>query len=914
MSRWGSLSFFCCSLVISLTLAEERPRKSARSYSSGSSSSNLYGGSSYSSGGDGYNDNFDSIFNSMDLNNNGKSQKIRISLPNPPYPPKPPRPMKAPNMGNYENDPNRQPNLPRPPAPPSGFGPMDIEFNFPSYEPSVDDSFFDSDQSGGPSYGSNNNGYGSSYNNNNNNNYNKNNNNYNNNNGGYSTRTTKSSNNYPSSTAVNNYPSSTAANNYPSSTAANNYPSSTAANKACSPKTQPAVKNGICVTEDQITSKCAKLQLAQSANCGSKEYCCFSSAGSGSGSTSASPVTVTTTGVSGVTTSITTKASTAAATTTAGSGGAGTTTAKPVTTQAPAATTTTTAAATNAPTTVTTSTKAATTSQSGGSGGGQTTTAHVSTEAPNGGPCSPLSNPSVTNGQCFNLNALQANCRGIQMAKSNQCAFNQFCCFTSLNAGSTAAYPQSSSSAPVTATNAPVTQASTAPVTATNAPVTQASTTSAPSAGTTTAYNGAAGGASNTGNRVAVVVQVSSSSNKACHPQGKSSSVSGVCIATSSLPSQCVGQSVAFGESCAAEEACCFSEPPKRSVCRPRSAANQATTGECMPTSSLSSMCANRAASKSDDCASQDWCCMGAQLPAEAPSTPPVKVNIIIGDEQKPNAGDGFHAEPANSASSGNAVAPPANDVACTPNDNPAIHDGKCLTMRQLSQQCVDRKASSSAQCAFGRFCCYSDENVAVADGKPASSAPVVVTVSNANKLVSVVAASAEQVVVVTPSAASAPVKSCSPNSNRAVSNGACMTIRELRANCVDEKASPSADCEMGSWCCFSEDGKKVDRVKTVIAEAAAATDAPPVAAPEAATEAPAANPAVSSDQQCVPNSKPDISNGICLPTKDLRVRCKNQRVSKSPACKMGHWCCFTDSANPVALNVNDFSRNINAL
>ncbi|OQV11538.1 Guanine nucleotide-binding protein subunit alpha-11 [Hypsibius exemplaris] len=168
------------------------------------------------------------------------------ALPNPPYPPKPPRPMKAPIWGTTKMTLIGQPNLPDPQiskphkrkhcyfvnlptnlivlpkhAAAVWIRPMDIEFNFPSYEPSVDDSFFDSDQSGGPSYGSNNNGYGSSYNNNNNNNYNKNNNNnYNKIMGGYSTRTTKSSNNYPSSTAVNNYPSSTAVNNYPSSTAA----------------------------------------------------------------------------------------------------------------------------------------------------------------------------------------------------------------------------------------------------------------------------------------------------------------------------------------------------------------------------------------------------------------------------------------------------------------------------------------------------------------------------------------------------------------------------------------------------------------------------------------------------------------------------------------------------------------------
>jgi hypothetical protein len=266
----------------------------------------------------------------------------------------------------------------------------------------------------------------------------------------------------------------------------------------------------------------------------------------------------------------------------------------------------------------------------------------------------------------------------------------------------------------------------------------------------------------------------------------------------------------------------------------------------------------------------------------------------------------------------------------CTPNDNQNIHNGICLTMRQLTQQCVDKKASASQNCSFGRFCCYSDDvippavvpasqdnaatpAVAPVDQSLNKNVPAIFNQADNNKL-------AQQVSSASSDASQA--KTCSPNSNPKINNGQCMTIRELRAKCVDNKASPSSQCDMGSWCCFNDDGVQSaapaeDQNKVVVE---VVTTAAPIVTEAAVTQAPVTEapatpaPLASEDQSCTPNSKPDISNGLCMPTRDLRVRCKNQRVSKSPNCKLGHWCCFSDPSNPVQLSVSQLSRNINTL
>jgi hypothetical protein len=314
------------------------------------------------------------------------------------------------------------------------------------------------------------------------------------------------------------------------------------------------------------------------------------------------------------------------------------------------------------------------------------------------------------------------------------------------------------------------------------------------------------------------------------------------------------------------------------------------------------------------------------------------------------------------------------NAQSCTPNDNPQIHNGLCFTMRQLSVQCVDKKASVSKDCAFGRFCCFEDNgsvggstdiqnqanNVVVTSGQdqsqsessstqnPGQSAGsqdqgnAVVSSSDAQNQgqsnLQVAPANPNPVTVVVASV-QMPVRSCSPNSNPLIKNGHCLTIRELRASCVDQKASPSSDCDMGSWCCFTDDSDKITTEAPLVAVAVALPAVPEVQQPSTVqTETPATVPvtqpvtvpettaaptelpvaiapaATSNDQQCSPNSRPEISDGTCMPTRDLRVRCKNQRVSKSPQCKIGHWCCFTDAQNPVPPAVNELSRSINAL
>jgi hypothetical protein len=98
-----------------------------------------------SSANDPYQDNFDAMYSAMDLNSYGQKQKIKISLPEPPGPPHAPRPINAPNFSQYENDPNNGPGIPQAPKAPVGFGSLDINVQFPSYTPNVDDAFYDSD-------------------------------------------------------------------------------------------------------------------------------------------------------------------------------------------------------------------------------------------------------------------------------------------------------------------------------------------------------------------------------------------------------------------------------------------------------------------------------------------------------------------------------------------------------------------------------------------------------------------------------------------------------------------------------------------------------------------------------------------------------------------------------------------------
>ena len=47
---------------------------------------------------------------------------------------------------------------------------------------------------------------------------------------------------------------------------------------------------------------------------------------------------------------------------------------------------------------------------------------------PDGTTCTPLSNPSVTNGRCVQIANLATQCP-TQSARSNQCSASQFCCF-----------------------------------------------------------------------------------------------------------------------------------------------------------------------------------------------------------------------------------------------------------------------------------------------------------------------------------------------------------------------------------------------------------------------------------------------------------------------------------------------------
>lgn len=138
------------------------------------------------------------------------------------------------------------------------------------------------------------------------------------------------------------------------------------------------------------------------------------------------------------------------------------------------------------------------------------TVVHYTTYCPEGTACSPLTNPTVTNGRCITTNVVSTQCVGQQLAKSNQCAASQFCCFRA---------PQ------------------------------------------------AVGGAGVIPPRNRLTVEVSLPSDSAAS------------ISTNSKGS-----------------------------CRP--ATNPSANGQCIVADNLASLCKGRQASKSADCAGQEWCCI----------------------------------------------------------------------------------------------------------------------------------------------------------------------------------------------------------------------------------------------------------------------------------------------------------------
>ncbi|GAU92875.1 hypothetical protein RvY_04899 [Ramazzottius varieornatus] len=246
--------------------------------------------------------------------------------------------------------------------------------------------------------------------------------------------------------------------------------------------------------------------------------------------------------------------------------------------------------------------------------------------------------------------------------------------------------------------------------------------------------------------------------------------------------------------------------------------------GSCVDASRLTTVCKGFRVAKSSGCATNEFCCFNTSI-AVAEIVVPVPIAPLTATRLTVSTN---------------------NQSICTPGDNKLIHNGQCMTMRQISNNCVDRRAAPSLDCSIGEWCCY---------GEPSG---------NRVQL----AASAESL-------------QCAPNSRPSLRNGACMTVRELQEVCVEHQAGPSDDCEMGKWCCYSENGTGVVNKEGKVVMAALTQ--------EVATQPPVEDPS------CIPNAEPQATDGKCLLTKDLRTKCRNRRVSKSPQCHLGQWCCFTD-------------------
>ncbi|OQV16690.1 hypothetical protein BV898_09201 [Hypsibius exemplaris] len=710
---------------------------------------------------------------------------------------------------------------------------------------------------------------------------------------------------------------------------------------SCSPLTQPSITNGKCVNNDQLTAQCGALRLSKSADCQTNQYCCFSGSSSsqpagGASTPSPSPGPVNTTSPSSGTkcspqTEPTVTNGRCVDTGALSTSCAGQRLSKSSDCQtsqyccfdgaypAPAPSGST---PTSGPCTPNTEpsindgqcvdqsqvvaqcsakrmSKSANCSSTqfccfsatgaGGVGGG-------GANNNNGGSCTPQSNPSVHNGVCTELGALSQTCQGRQISKSTDCLTSQFCCFNSPTVGP---YP-----IPIITGGGCTPNTEPSVKNGTCVDLNQLTTQCQDLRFSKSTQCQAS-------QFCCFTVPVTSPQNQ-CTPETEPTITNGVCLVSADLPARCNGalQRAAKSINCLSSQWCCFSGaqvpvyPPTTAQltdgtdggkisllggdnkvkitvedghCTPNS--DPLARGTCVTTRDLPKSCADLRASPSLDCPRFSWCCFGSSnattmatttttLPSTTTTTEtiklvnPIKIDILIPDTAvKVPAATKLSVGPA-----------------CTPNVNSSIHDGQCMRMREISERCVDRRASPSFDCPMGQWCCFGD-----------SSTVVALTNEEATEVTT----------VATTTTSTDGRAQCAPNSNRALRNGQCLTIRELQASCVERQAAPSPDCEMGRWCCYSEP----------------ATDKDAVDVTEAATDATTTTVAVVVEDgaRCTPNAEPTVENGACMPTKDLRSKCRNRRVSKSPQCRMGQWCCFTDpKGNATSGEFSPLGRSVN--
>ena len=174
--------------------------------------------------------------------------------------------------------------------------------------------------------------------------------------------------------------------------------------------------------------------------------------------------------------------------------------------------------------------------------------------------CTPLTEPSVTNGVCVDSAQLTNKCMFMKASKSPNCAPYQYCCFNGTSYESpTDPYYES---------------------------------------------------------ETVTITTESSSRDISCRPTTEPSVTNGVCVTESRISTRCKAQRISKSIDCLPDQYCCFSGDAGNDVgatqynqrCSPSSEPS-VTDGTCTDKQHLSSSCRSLVFSKSIDCQQNQFCC-----------------------------------------------------------------------------------------------------------------------------------------------------------------------------------------------------------------------------------------------------------------------------------------------------------------
>lgn len=487
-------------------------------------------------------------------------------------------------------------------------------------------------------------------------------------------------------------------------------------------------------------------------------------------------------------------------------------------------------------------------------------------------PCSPNTAPQIINGKCVRTDILSIQCRGMKLAKSSECASNQFCCFED---------DESSNKANVS---------------------TQVAGSASPNCRPDSQPDIQTGSCIDPGQLVARCQALSFSKSRDCNaaqfccfsnsqkapaenskrlvtsciPNTAPRITNGKCVDDDVLSVQCRGMKLTISAGCASNQFCCFEDGEMLNVtgiseqlagtptenCRPISQPD-IRNGLCIDSSQLIARCRTMSFSKSRDCRATQFCCFSS----DSQNTPAENPNRIL--------------------------------APCIPNTAPRVTNGKCVNTDILSVQCRGMKLAKSAGCAPEQFCCF------IEDDNTGALQPSQLKVKGHDQPLE---------------------RKCSPRTQPDIHNGTCVDQMLLTSQCREATFSKSDDCLSTQFCCFGQ----TDILPVEKAKEGCAPDTDPEITTgscvglsllttrcrgrrmsksrqcnpsqfccfERKFDEPV--PAVSkSTSTCSPKTNPNVLDGTCVVFGMLGEKCRGQRLAKSRDCTDKEFCCFSDPTIP---------------